>query len=164
MSFKQRKGSVITMKQNKTGAAITRKSGRKNWFRALPLGIGVGLAVWLGLLILSSYLLAGTEDPGTLILPAVFVLAAVSSLTAGFCVGKLSGSGALVSGLVTGGTLILLVTALSLLCRTDGETEMSLALKGLVCADFLLFSFTGALLCAPGGRKRRHTVNNVKKL
>ena len=136
--------------ERKTGKG----KGASSLGRAVPMGIGVGTAVWIVLLIAFSYFISRAGDPEGFIIPSVFVLASVSALAAGFTAGRIFRGSFLASGLLTGAALLLIVWAISLVCAGGGET--SPILKILICADFVLFSLIGARLSIPSGKHKKH--------
>lgn len=120
---------------------------------AIPASVGIGAAVWLFLLLVFALALSRADDPGRFVIPAVLVLAAVSAFAAGFAAGRLSRAGAVAAGLLTGAALLCVVWLISLVLGRD-ETVSSTLLKVAVGADFLLFSFLGAMFGMPRLKRR----------
>lgn len=131
------------------------ESKKASFFKALAIGAGVGIAVWAVLLVGASYLIAGRAEPEKLILPAVFLLAATAAFVAGIVSGKLSGSGVLAPGLITGVLLLAAVWAVSLVCAAGAPGTASLPLKALLCVEFPLFAVIGARMALPSGKPKR---------
>ena len=132
----------------------TAKSKTTSTFKAIGTSTMSGLIVWTVLLFIASYIISKLSQPENFIIPAVFILAALSSLTSGMVCTKLMRKRSLLPGLMAGGMLILLVFVLSVLCAGN-EGAVSVPLKALICVDFVIFSILGAKLAIPGSQKRR---------
>ncbi|MBP5246198.1 MAG: TIGR04086 family membrane protein [Clostridia bacterium] len=130
-----------------------KKTGSVPFAKALLFGTLAGLSAWTVLLVIAAYVLSGRSEPENYIIPAVFALAALSALIAGLTVSKTSDYGVLLPGIVQGLTLLALVFVLSLAFSGD-KGEESVALKALLCADFLIFSLLGAKLAQKSPKKR----------
>lgn len=139
-------------KKNKSGDSS--KGTALGMAKALGIGMGSGIIVWTALLFGSAWLLVRTAEPEKFIIPAVFVLAAVSSLTSSCIASKLSGTRSFIPGLITGGILLFVVWAISLACA-GAEGEISMVLKLLLCVDFMIFSLLGGKFAQPSGRKTK---------
>lgn len=138
------------MKKNKAGDSS--KGTVSGLVKALGIGMGSGVIVWTVMLFGTAWLLVRTAEPEKFIIPAVFVLAAASSLTSSCVASKLSASRSFIPGLVTGGVLLFAVWAISLACA-GADGEISVILKLLLCADFLIFSLLGGKLTQPSGKR-----------
>ena len=125
------------------------------FIKALAVGTLVGGLVWATLLIGLSLLIVRTSEPEKLILPCAFLLAACAAACAGGVCARLAKKRVLVPGLASGAALLLVIGALSLVFAC-GSGQTSPLLKGLLCAEFPLFSVIGARLALPksGGKKR----------
>lgn len=123
-------------------------------FKAIGTSTVSGLIVWTILLFVASYIISKLSGPENFIIPAVFILAAVSSLVSGIVCTKMMKKRSLLPGLISAGVLILLVFILSVLCAGN-EGAVSAPLKALICVDFIAFSLLGAKLAVPGAPKRR---------
>ena len=140
------------MKNKKTQSPSKNKTSSA--FKAIGTSTLSGLIVWTVLLFIASYIISKLSVPENFIIPAVFILAALSSLTSGAVCTRLMKKRSYFPGLITGGILILLVFVLSLLCAGNGGA-VSTPLKALICVDFLVFSLLGAKLALPGAPKKR---------
>lgn len=138
------------MKKNR--ASDSSKGSALGMARALGIGMGSGVIVWTALLFVAAWLLVRMAEPERFIIPAVFVLAAVSSFTSSCIASKLCGARSFVPGLVTGGALLFAVWAISLACA-GSEGEISVVFKLLLCADFIIFSLLGGKLTQPSGKR-----------
>lgn len=125
--------------------------------KALAMGTLTGSLVWIGLLIALSLLIVRRSEPEKLILPCVFLLAACAAVSAGAVCSRFASCGVLVSGLATGGILLGVVWALSLMLAFGAGGSASPLLKVLLCAEFPLFATIGAKLAAgkPAAKRRR---------
>lgn len=124
--------------------------------KALAAGTGAGMVVWTLLVFAASYIISGLDEPESLIVPAVLVLAAVASVTSGAVSSKLSGVTSLLPGIITGAILLVCVFLLSIACA-DTSYESSAVLKTILCVIFLLFSLLGAKLAVPTVKPKRHS-------
>ena len=130
-----------------------KKTGSAPFAKALLFGTIAGIAVWTVLLVAAAYFLSGQNEPENYIIPAVFTLAALSALCAGLTVAKMLKNGVLLPGIAQGLILLALVFALSLAFSGD-KGEESLAMKALLCGDFLIFSVLGAKLAQKSPKSR----------
>ncbi len=122
--------------------------------KAIFTGAVSGIIVWTVLLFIFAFFIAKLSQPENFIIPAVFVLAAVSALIAGIICTYILKKRSFLPGLACGGILLLLVFILSVACAKP-DTDASIALKALLCADFVVFSLLGAKLAAPGTKSKR---------
>lgn len=122
--------------------------------KAILTGAVSGIIVWTILLFLFAFFIAKLSEPENFIIPAVFVLAAVSALLSGIICTAMSGKRSFLPALICGGILLLLVFILSVACaKPDNNTSM--ALKALLCADFVVFSLLGAKFAMPSTKSKR---------
>ncbi len=128
------------------------KKGTRGLAKMLLVSVGVGLFVWGVLLLTSAYIITGAERPETLILPAVFALAAVAAFVTGFLGGKLSGNA--LWGLVCGLLLLALVFCFSFIGGAGQGGVSSLPLKLVLWLEFPFVAFVGGRLSAKSGGKR----------
>lgn len=135
-----------------------KKSDRKNtsFTKALITGTLAGLAVWIVLLIGTSFFIAGFDEPESFILPAVFLLAAVSAFISGSVSGKITGG--MLSGITSGAALMIVVMAISVICAEKGSS-VSMTLRLAVCAVFGVFAVVGAYFSARPKKQKRRTVS-----
>ncbi len=129
------------------------RNGKASFVKALLFGVVTGASVWMVLLVIAAFAISGRSEPENYIIPAVFVLAAVSAASAGIMAVKMSKSSVLLCGIASGGALVALVWVLSLAFSGSGGEE-SLLLKLLLCADFLVFAVLCAKLGASSPKKR----------
>lgn len=119
----------------------------------LVVGTAGGFAVWLILLFAFAACIAKSQTPEKLILPAVFVLAGVSSFTGGLLT-RLFYPGKVLVSLLTGFLLLCVIELASVICTGGAAGPVSIPLKVLLAIEFPLFSLVGASLLRPRKRRR----------
>ena len=123
------------MKKRKNSGAIRIKA--HSVVKSIAVGSLTGIIVWVLLLVAAAFLISDTEEPENLVMPAVFVLAALSSVTAGLVSSKLAGVKSIAPGAFAGGVLLLLVWVLSL-AISGRSNDVSLLLRLILCVDLLV--------------------------
>lgn len=136
----------------------TGTSGKKGntFVKSILWGAGIGIIVWLLLLVGVSALISGMAEPEKFVTAVAFVLIAVSSFVSGITSGKMSGIKNVLPGLASGAVMLFVVWMMSL-AVSNGKSDMSILLKLIIAFNFLFFAMFGAFVVKPSGKIKRRT-------
>ena len=142
------------MKKKKGGTTV--RKGTNSFVKSILLGTGIGIITQFVLLVISSAVVSGVDEPENFITSTAFVLISVSSYIAGITGAKLSGVKNILLGLASGVLMLLAVWAVSLVTASENG-DISLPLKLLIAFNFLFFAVLGAFVGKPSGKIKRRT-------
>ena len=142
MVLKKRKSNTVT------------KVKAHSMLKSIFIGSGIGIILWALLLVAVSALLSGLDEPEKFVSAAAFLLIALCSFVSGIVSVKLAGEHNILPGVASGGVLLLIVWALSLvLSPSDGA--ISLPLKLILVFNFMFYALLGALAGRPSRNIKR---------
>ena len=140
------------MKKKKGGTSV--KKATNSFVKSIFMGTGIGIVVWLLLLVGASALISGFDEPEKLVTLVTFVLIAVSAFVSGIVSVKLSGLNNILPGFLSGTLMLFAVWTLSL-ALSHADSVMSLPLKLIIVFNFLFFALLGGLAGRPSRKIKR---------
>lgn len=144
----------MVLKKRKSNTKV--KLRANSLIKSILIGAGIGIIVWVILLVASSAVISGFEEPEKFVTVIAFALIALCSFASGIVSVKLSGTKNVLPGFASGLILLFAVWMLSLALSSDTGT-MSLPLKLILVFNFLFFSLLGAFAGRPSTKVKRRT-------
>ena len=140
------------MKKRKSGVQSVKSAN--SIVKSVLIGTGIGILVWMLLLVVASAVISGLECPENFVTVTAFVLIALSSFVAGIISVKLSRLKNIFPGVISGALMLLLVWAFSL-ALSQSTGVVSLPLKMIIVFNFIFFAVLGGIIGKPSPKIKR---------